>query len=81
MGARHPGGVADGRDRIVGIVRLLDEAREDLLGYKPPWLEPGFEDLRIEADRKIRNAVLAIMILADEVGTAKTDPPPEGRPS
>jgi hypothetical protein len=62
------------RTAVDGIVRAIEDAREDLLQYNPPWLEPGYETLRIAIDRKLRSAQLAVTKLFDEA-TAPTEPP------
>ena len=59
-----------------GIISALEDARQDLLDYDPPWMESGFEELRIAIDRKLRSVQLGIAKLADEVGRASTEPAP-----
>ena len=54
------------RKATEGIIRCIEDAREDLLQYTPPWLEPGYETLRIAIDRKLRSAQMAIAALSAE---------------
>ena len=75
MISRHHGPMS-GRERVEGILGALESARQDLLDYDPPWVESGFEDLRIAVDRTLRSVELAIAKLADEVGRAPTEPAP-----
>jgi hypothetical protein len=67
--------MADSRTAVGSIVDAVQDARDDFLQYEPPWMDPGYEDLRIALDRKLRNVQLAIIKLFDEVAKAPTEPP------
>jgi hypothetical protein len=49
-----------------GIISALEDARQDLLDYNPPWIESSFEQLRIAIDRKLRSVQLGIVKLSQE---------------
>jgi hypothetical protein len=72
---RHPQSMGDSRARVAGIVQSIDSAREDLLAYTPPWVDPAFESLRIVIDRALRTSQLSLTTLIDEIATASTEPP------
>jgi hypothetical protein len=72
--------MSDGRQRVKGIISALEDARQDLLDYRPPWVESSYEDMLSAVDRKLRSVQLGIANLADEIGKAPTEPP-AGDPS
>ena len=55
---------------IEGIVEAIEAAREELLAYEPPWLEPRYEAMRSNVDTRLRSAELAIAVLKRESESA-----------
>ena len=33
----------EGQQKVDGIISALEDARQDLLDYNPPWIESSFE--------------------------------------
>jgi hypothetical protein len=64
----------EGQQKVDGIISALEDARQDLLDYNPPWIESSFEQLRIVIDRKLRSVQLGIVKLSE--GEAKTEEKP-----
>lgn len=62
------------KERMDGIVSAVDGAREKLLSYEPPWVDPGYETMREDVDRTLRQAQLAIGKLFEDAATAPTCP-------
>jgi hypothetical protein len=54
------------------VIALIDNAREKLLGWTPPWMTDSWEELRIMIDRDLRSAQLSIALAS---GTAPLSTP------
>ena len=68
------GDMDDPRERLDGIVAAIDASREELLGYDPPWMDPTYETMRSEVDKRLRQTQLAIAKLFEEASLAPTVP-------
>jgi hypothetical protein len=55
------------RQRLEGIVSAVDGAREQLLAYDPPWVDPRYEEMRAEVDRALRQAQLGVRKFFEEL--------------
>jgi hypothetical protein len=55
------------RQRVDGIIRGIEDARAALLDYEPPWIDPGYEEVRARVDRTLRQVQLAIGAFLDDV--------------
>lgn len=62
-------GLMESRKQLESVVQAVEDVREDLLQYTPPWVEPEFETLRIALDRKLRSVQLAIAALKVEAAS------------
>ena len=51
------------KKKLEAVVAAIEVAREELLEYEAPWLNPKFEDLRISVDRRLREAQLAVVAI------------------
>ena len=56
----------DNRQRVTGIVSAIDAARETLLAYDPPWVDPGYEEVREQVDRTLRQVQLAVSVILED---------------
>jgi hypothetical protein len=66
----------ESKERLESIVGALEEARQELLDYSPPWMEPGYETMKLAVDRKLRSVQMA-MVALDETAKVSTVPPSE----
>jgi hypothetical protein len=66
--------VSDPKTQVEALVAAVDGARQRLLDYEPPWIDPGYETVREDVDRTLRQAQLAIGKLFENVATSPTHP-------
>lgn len=64
----------ESRQKLESILGGLEEARQELLDYTPPWLDPGYETMKIAVNRKLRHVQMAMTVL-EESAHISTMPP------
>jgi hypothetical protein len=65
--------VSDPKTQMEALVAAVDGARQKLLDYDPPWIDPGYETVREDVDRALRQAQLGIGKLFEDVSTSPTE--------